>query len=289
MLDIYPGIRVHNVKKELIDKLYQDKEIDTWDNRFNWYENLYVVVKDETGSQSSALAKVVGNKLTLLSVSRDLTVSGINPRNKEQCFAMDALLAKNIQIVVLTGKAGTGKSLLTLAAIMSLYESGDYNKIIICKDMTQIRKREIGYLPGDMDDKFLPHNQGALCNMEYLMGGDETKVQTLIEQYKIRFVPLSIVLGSSWNNSLIWCDEVQNINCREMWALGTRMSEGSKMILTGAQGQVFNDSVKQNNSGLYRFVNHPLVKASSIAASIHLLKNERGEAARLFEAVFGEE
>jgi PhoH-like ATPase len=289
MTDLYSGIRVHDVRRDLIDRLYKNKEIEIWDNRYNWYENLYVVVKDETGSQSSALAKVEGNKLKLLHVDRNLSVSGIKPRNKEQCFALDALLTDSIQIVVLTGKAGTGKSLLTLASIMSLYEAGGYDKIVICKDMTQIRKKEIGYLPGDMDDKFLPHNQGALCNMEYLMGGDEKKVQDLIEQYKIKFVPLSIILGSSWNNSLIWCDEVQNISCREMWALGTRMSEGSKMILTGAFGQVFNDTVKQNNSGLCRFVNHPLVKASPIAASIHLLKNERGEAARLFEAVFGEE
>ena len=95
----YSGVKVITTKREIIDELYREKKIECWDKRYGWYENLYVVVKDETGGQSSALAKVKNGQLILL--QDKLVASGISPRNKEQKMALDALLDDDVKVVTL--------------------------------------------------------------------------------------------------------------------------------------------------------------------------------------------
>lgn len=285
MTDIYPGIRVHNVKKELIDKLYTEKEIEVWDNRYNWYENLYVVVKDETGSQSSALAKVVGNKLKLLAVDRSLSISGITPRNKEQCFAMDALLTDGIQVVVLTGKAGTGKTILTLAAALHAMDQRKYDRIILTRPMSWVGKHALGALPGDIEDKFGPYLENYMCNLQYMMGGNKERVKDLIAQYHMEFLPLQLIRGASWPNSFIIADEVQTLDYHEMTTLGTRVGEGSKIVIMGDMAQR-DEKIAKDKTGIFKFVNHMKAKESPFVASIELIKSERGRVSELFAEVF---
>jgi len=286
MTDLYPGIRVHNVKKELIDKLYSDKEIEVWDNRYNWYENLYVVVKDETGSSSSALAKVKGNKLKLLFVDQNLNISGIKARNKEQCFALDALLDDYIKVIVLTGKAGTGKTILTLAAALHAMDQRKYDRIILTRPMSWVGKHSLGALPGDIEDKFGPYLENYMCNLQYMMGGNKQRVKDLIAQYHMEFLPLQLIRGASWANSFIVADEVQTLDYHEMVTLGTRVGENSKIVIMGDLAQR-DEKITRDKTGIYKFVNSDEAKNSNFVSSIELIKTERGKVAELFAEVFG--
>lgn len=282
MSESYTGVKVLQVKKEIINELYRNGEIEVWDKRYGWYENLYVVVKDESGGSQSALAKVRNGKLVLL--NDGLSASGIEPRNKEQRMALDALLDDSIDVVALTGKAGVGKTLLAMAACLKLLDLKKYKKLVVSKNMVQVDER-LGFLPGNMLEKFMPFNQGVLSNVEFLLKGDKSKVQDLIDQYKIEFLPLSVIRGSSWNDCIVVCDEAQNMNYHETLTLGTRISENSKLILLGDLKQI-DGKLKKKTSGLDYFVNHEEVKASPFVAALELIKSERGHVAELFANIF---
>lgn len=278
----FTGVKVLEVSKEVIDKLYKNKKVQIWDKRHTWNENLYVVVKDETGSSSSALARYNNDYLFLL--EENIQVSGIKPRNKEQRMAINALMDKSIEVVALTGRAGVGKSLVTVAACLELLDKKVYKKLIISKNMVQVDDK-LGFLPGSVLEKYLPFNQGVLCSMEFLLKGDKNKIQDLIDQYKIEFLPLSIIRGSSFNDSLVLVDESQNMNNHETLTLGTRVSENSKLILLGDLKQI-DGKLKKKDSGLYKFINHELTINSSFIACLELIKSERGRVAEHFAKIF---
>ena len=288
MAELYQGIKVLEVSKAIIDELYREKEIEVWDNRYALYENEYLVLKDIAGEQSSALAKVKNKKIVLL--GNGLAASGIKAKNKEQIFALDALLDPKIECVALTGNAGVGKSLLAIAAALELLDKKLYNKLIICKNMTQLgNKQEIGFLPGDLDQKFNIFNQGMLCNIGMLAGGTQ-RGEDLIEQYDIQMLPLAVVRGSSWNaGTIIISDEVQNLDDFEMKTLGTRMGTGSKLILLADFSQIDLKKMKARDTGLWTLVNSEKAKCNPLVASVHLIKCERGILAQLFSDVFEEQ
>lgn len=285
MTDLYSGVRVHSVRKELIDKLYENKEIKIWDNRYNWYENLYVVAKDETGSQSSALAKVKDDRLVLLQVDRNTLISGIKPRNKEQCFALDALLDDTIQVVVLTGKAGTGKTILTLASALHKMDQRKYDRMILTRPMSWVGKHGLGALPGDVEDKFGPYLENYMCNLQYMMNGNKQRIQDTIVQYSMEFLPLQLIRGASWPKAFVVADEVQTLDYHEMVTLGTRVGEGSKVVIMGDMAQR-DEKISRDKTGIHKFVNSDLSKNSEFVASIELIKTERGRVAELFAEVF---
>jgi PhoH-like ATPase len=286
MTDLYTGVRVHSVKPEIINELYNKKEIQILDKRFRWPQNLYLVIKDECGSQQSALGRVKGDKIVLLR-SDNISINGVTPRNKEQRMALDSLLDDSIKVVSLTGRAGSGKTLLSLAVAMHKSENKIYDKIIFCKNTIPVGK-EMGFLPGDLNDKFMPYNQGALCNFEYLLGNKNNLIMDAIEQYRIDFLPTAVIRGSSWHNALIIVDEVQNLDRHEVLTLGTRIAEGSKLVLLGDLAQI-DAKIKKDNTGIFSFVNHQLSMDKSFVSHIHLIKDERSEVSKLFSDVFSEE
>ncbi|NHJ33125.1 MAG: AAA family ATPase [Asgard group archaeon] len=280
---MYSGVKVIDTIKENVDQIFKDRELKIWDNRFNFHENQYVVLKD--GFQASALAKVKGNKLILL--GENISVSGIKPRNKEQQFAFDALLDTNIECVALTGQAGVGKTLLAISSALHLLDKKKYKRIIITKDMTQLGdERELGFLPGDVDQKFTIFNQGTLCNMGLLVS-DKNKVEDLIEQYDIEFLPLAVVKGSSWEETIVIADEVQNLSAFKLKSLGSRMCANSKLILLADYDQI-DLKMKKKDCGLYKFVNDDRSKNEELIANIHLIKCERGRLSKLFVEILGE-
>lgn len=286
MSDLYTGVRVHQVSKELIDEIYKNGEVEIWDNRHNWYENLYVVLKDETGTSSSALGRVRGKKVVLL--EKNLSAGGLSPRNKEQRMSMDALLDDSVKVVVLTGRAGTGKTIMTLAAAIDRMEKKVYDRIILTKPMSQVTRYDLGALPGDVKDKFGPYLDNYLGNLEFMLGGNlngKQKVQAAVEQYHIEFVPLQLIRGCSWHNAFIIADEVQTLDHHEMVTLGTRIAEGSKLVIMGDLAQR-DERIAKDKTGIYKFINSEQAKASSLVASIELIKCERSEVAELFADVF---
>jgi len=286
-MDMFTGVRVHQVSKEIIDFLYKNKEIEIWDNRYNWYQNLYVVLKDETGTSSSALARVKKNKIVLL--DKDIKAGSLCPRNKEQRMAIDALMDDSVKVVVLTGRAGTGKTIMTLAAAINKIESRSYNKIILTKPMSQVTKYDIGALPGDVNDKFKPYLDNYFGNLEFMFGDTgidgKQKAQSILEQYRVEFVPLQLIRGCSWHNAFILADECQTLDHHEMVTLGTRVGEGSKIVIMGDLAQR-DEKISKESTGIYKFINDEKATNSEFVASIELLKSERGEVSALFGDIF---
>ena len=283
----YTGVRVIHTTPSMINDIYSNKSIARHhlDGRIARHlsENEYIVLKFDGGSVQSAITRVVGDSLRL--VNPKLEASGLTPRNKEQIMALDALLDDEIKVVVLTGSAGTGKTLLGLASSMSRFEANIYNRIILTRSMSWVGRHGLGALPGDVNEKFGPYLQNYMSNIEVLLGGRHKNAPDLIQQYRMDFIPLQLIRGASWNKAFIIADEVQVLGYDEMVALGTRVGEGSKLIIMGDLGQR-DENIAREKTGIYKFVNDMKVKQSPIVASIELIKCERSPVASLFADVF---
>jgi PhoH-like ATPase len=279
----YTGVKVLEVERSIIDSLYETKVVPLWAEIKDLSENLYVVCKDITGTSSSALAKVERGELVLLDT--EIVCQGLRPRNKEQSMAMDALLDDNIKVVTLTGRAGTGKTLLTLAAALDAVEKEKYKRIILTRPMSWVGKHGLGALPGDVDEKFRPYLQNYLCNLEFMLGGNPEAIVDLVEQYRIEFIPIQLIRGASWHNAFIIADEVQTLDYHEMITLGTRVAERSKLVIMGDLGQR-DEKIEIEKTGIYKFVNSGPAQRSPLVASLELIKSERSAVSQLFADIF---
>jgi PhoH-like ATPase len=305
MSEAYTGVKVlYETPKDIIDTLYKEGSlaIEEFDGRLKLkeHQNLYLVltdkIVDEDGKElshttASAIARVYGDRIIKIPVTKDSLIGGVRPRNKEQAMALDALTDDRIKAVTLTGPAGTGKTLLTLAAAMHARESNKYDRIILTRPMTQVTKHDLGILPGEVDEKFGPYLQNYMCNMEFLMKGGKDKskngsgVLAWIEHYKMEFIPMQLIRGASWPDTFIIADEVQTLNYHEMLTLGTRVGENSKIVIMGdlAQRDI---RIAKPDTGLWKFSNAEKAKKSQLVAHIELLKCERSDISRLFAEVF---
>jgi PhoH-like ATPase len=283
--DLYSGVKVLEVDKDVIDEFYKSKEIslDNFDQRHVFYPNMYIVLKDADGASNSALGKVKGGKVVLL--PKDLSAGNVRPKNKEQVFAMDALLDDSIKVVVLTGRAGSGKTICTLAAAISKIEQKKYKKLLLTRIMTQVGSHELGILPGDLDDKFNPYLRNYMCNLDVILGARKDNMEDLVERYNAEFLPFQLVRGASFHDCYIIADECQTLNYHDMLTLGTRVSEGSKIIILGDLKQR-DTKIAKDKTGIYKFVNSMEAKESEFVATIELIKSERGPVSTLFANIF---
>jgi len=279
----YTGVEVLEVEQSVINSLYESKVVPMWEEILGLPENTYVVCKDMAGQSSSALAKVEKRELVLLDVN--ISCQGLYPRNKEQRMAMDALLDDEIRVVTLTGRAGTGKTLLTLAAAIDAMDREKYKRIILTRPMSWVGKHGLGALPGDVDEKFRPYLQNYLCNLEFMLGGNPNAVFDLVHQYRIEFIPIQLIRGASWHDAFIIADEVQTLDYHEMVTLGTRVAEGSKLVIMGDLGQR-DEKIEKEKTGIYKFVNSKAAQKSPFVASLELIKSERSPVSQLFADVF---
>ena len=207
-------------------------------------------------------------------------------------MAMDALLDTSIGVVALTGRAGTGKTLLSLAVAIQLMEEKVYDRIIITRPMSQVGKRDLGILPGDISEKFNPYLINYMCNIEQIIKFDKKGHRTrfdntndIFERFNIHIVPLQLIRGASWINTFIIADETQVLDFHEMATLGTRVGEGSKIVILGDLNQR-DEKITKEKTGLYKFINNQQAQESPLVASIELLKSERGKISELFASVF---
>jgi PhoH-like ATPase len=140
-------------------------------------------------------------------------------------------------------------------------------------------------LPGDVDEKFRPYLQNYLCNLEFMLGGKPDAIEDLVQQYRIEFIPIQLIRGASWHDAFVIADEVQPLDYHEMVTLGTRVAEGSKLVIMGDLGQR-DEKIEIEDTGIYKFVNSTGAKKSSIVASLELIKSERSAVSQLFADVF---
>lgn len=278
---MYTGVNHLAIASEIIDNLYKKKKIEiTTLESGEFFENEYVHLTD--GASKSAITISKNGYLYLVTTKEAM---GVRPRNLEQIMAMDALLDDNVRVCVFTGRAGTGKTLISIAAALQKVESKQYKKIILTRPMSQVGKYDLGALPGEVDDKFGPYLQNYMCNFEHLLGDKRTGVEDLINMYNIEFIPMQLIRGASWSNAFIIADEIQTLDYHEMLTLGSRVGENSKLVISGDLGQR-DEKIAKEKTGLYKFVNDGRVKKSRLTSSVHLIKCERSEVANLFSDVF---
>jgi PhoH-like ATPase len=287
--DSYTGVKVLELSRTFIDQLYAQGRIEIPDKRFVWYPNQYVYLKsNDTSDRAGAITRVSANKQELLLIrDKEIHASRIRPKNKEQTMALCGLLDDDIKLCTLTGRAGTGKTLLTIAAALQKMDERKYERIIITRPMSQVGKYELGALPGDVDEKFGPYLENYVSNIQQLGGNNKGTARDIIQMYKMEAMPMQLIRGASWVNAFIIADEVQVCDKHEMLTLGTRVGEGSKLVIMGDLGQRDED-IAREDTGLYHIINSKKMKESPLTSHIQLLKSERSALSELFADTFEE-
>lgn len=276
--DLYTGVAVI---EEMIDLnlLFKERELVLTDQLrtqlIKLYPNMCLVLK--SGKQSG-LVIVKDNKLKL--VDDNIKLSDISPRNKEQRFLMSLLKDKDIDLITISGKAGSGKTLLSLAYAWEQLKSGAVNKIVLCKSLSPVG-REIGFLKGDLLEKVTPWLGAFLDNFQVL-GVPEYEIEELMnpeKRYqarkieKIEVSPITFIQGRSISNAVIIIDEAQNLSREIVKQVLTRPAENTKIILLGDLDQIFEKGVTKESNGFKAVIDAG--KESKFIGHIHLLKSER--------------
>lgn len=246
--------------------------------------NEYALLRTADRHRASALARadVTGTRLRPLRQTTSLW--GIKPRNKEQYYAIDALLDDEIKLVTLLGKAGTGKTLLAVAAAMHLaFKLKHYRGVLVCRPIIPMG-RDLGYLPGDIGQKLDPWMKPITDTVEFLLdaGGDPRgakEADALLRSNAIEIMPLTYIRGRNIANRFVVIDEAQNLTPLEVKTVITRMSVGAKVVLTGDPWQIDNPYVDANSNGFTYLINR--FRNEPIAAHVELRKGERSSLAEL--------
>lgn len=210
-------------------------------------------------------------------------VYGIKPKNAEQAFALNALMNNNVKLVALQGVAGTGKTLLALAS--ALEQSKSYQQIIMARPIVPLSNKEIGFLPGDANDKISPYMEPLFDNLKFIksqFGENERKHKAIIEMEqngKIIISPLAFIRGRSLSNILFIIDEAQNLTPHEIKTIITRAGENTKIIFSGDVNQIDTPYLDEQSNGLAYLIDR--LKGQSLFAHIKLEKGERSELANI--------
>ncbi len=284
--DLYSGQVEHTLPAEALEELRTRQQTALPDGFASLNPNEYLLLRGENGSRVSALARVAidGASLVSLSEPSEGALWGVKPRNKEQYFAMDALLDERIQLVTLMGKAGTGKTLLAIAAAMYLtLKKRQYRGVLICRPIFPLG-RDLGYLPGDIEQKLDPWMKPVVDTVDYLVDvGGAIKGHTdgagLLRSGLLEIQPLTYIRGRSIANRFVVIDEAQNLTPLEVKTVITRMGQDAKIVLTGDPYQIDNPYVDANSNGFAYLVNR--FRDQAIAAHVELRKGERSALAEL--------
>ena len=278
--EIYEGSRVIVNESAGLD-LQRAGSIDPTAYGITLFPNECVLFENQNGDGIAMGRKVAPDKLRLIKKYHPWGISG---RNKEQNFAFDLLMDKNIDLVTFIGKAGTGKSLITLAAAMELVcGRKEYDKFIIYRPIQSVGN-DIGYLPGTMEEKLAPWFQAIMDNMEALLtvkNGDGWKreLETFQRKGLIEMEAITYIRGRSIPNSIIMIDECQNLSKEEVKTILTRAGEGTKIILTGDIEQIDNSSLDATSNGLAYVIEK--FKTSNLAGHVTFIQGERSKLATL--------
>ncbi|WP_054956634.1 PhoH family protein [Paenibacillus dakarensis] len=282
--ELYSGNTTLKVHPSIIDEFYSYRflPIKLLQLSFKLYPNEFVILKDEMGTGKSALLRVSsdGTRLEPLYLSND-PVWGIAARNAQQRMALELLLNDDIPLVTITGKAGTGKTLLALAAgLCKVEDDHKYKKLLIARPVVPMGK-DIGYLPGEKDEKLRPWMQPIYDNLEYLFdtkkSGDIDKI--LMGLGSIQVEALTYIRGRSIPGQFIIVDEAQNLSRHEVKTIVSRAGEGSKVILMGDPEQIDHPYLDAVSNGLTYVVER--FKQEGLSGHITLTKGERSKLAQM--------
>jgi PhoH-like ATPase len=282
--ELYAGFAELEVGADLVDRFYGQGWVD---GREDLLPNQFVNLKDEGNSSHSAIGKFNAEQRRILPIAKvgKEGVWSIHPRNREQVFALDALLDDSIKIVTLVGKAGTGKTLLAIAAgLHKTAEENVYNRLLVSRPVFPMGK-DLGFLPGDIEEKLAPWMQPIFDNVELLLSGHEAEkrhskgYRELMAMGIMEIEPLTYIRGRSIPNQYMIVDEAQNLTPHEIKTIVTRAGEGTKIVLTGDPYQIDNPYVDSSSNGLTYLVER--FKGQVISGHITMMKGERSELAEL--------
>ncbi|MBE9468481.1 MAG: PhoH family protein [Bacteroidetes bacterium] len=208
---------------------------------------------------------------------------GIEPRNAEQTFSLDALARPEIQLVSLTGKAGTGKTLLALASALQQIEK--FEQVLLARPIVPLSNRDLGFLPGDVKDKIGPYMQPLFDNLSVIKhkfksnSKEYLKIEEYLKEEKLVITPLAFIRGRSLSNVFFIVDEAQNLTPHEVKTIITRAGEGTKIIFTGDVQQIDSPYLDEKSNGL-SYLSEKM-RGQKLFAHVNLVKGERSYLAEL--------
>ncbi|OFX24698.1 MAG: phosphate starvation-inducible protein PhoH [Bacteroidetes bacterium GWA2_31_9] len=273
---------ITDLDNELVSNLYQSHEgIAVEEFKFGKEPEAhqYFILKTP---KSSALAHYDPFNKVINRVEK-VSSFGIEPRNAEQTFSLDALLRPEIQLIALTGKAGTGKTLLALAA--ALHQRKQFNQILLARPIVPLANKDLGFLPGDVKDKIGPYMQPLFDNLSVIknkfkmQSSEYAQIDDMIKNEKLVITPLAYIRGRSLSNVFFIVDEAQNLTPHEVKTIITRAGEGTKMIFTGDIQQIDSPYLDSKSNGLSYLTEK--MKGQDIFAHVNLVKGERSYLADL--------
>jgi PhoH-like ATPase len=283
---IYEGFVKILVDDEVInhfylgDDVYIDKDL-CLEQEIKLYYHQFLMLVSSSNEKKTALCRFEEHHKPVKHIKdlKNELIWGVHPRNKEQSFAFDLLFDDDIPLVTLIGQAGSGKTLMAIAAGLEQTlggHDGKYRRIIISRPIQPLGK-DIGYLPGTMEEKMLPWLKPIQDNIRHLMGDDRTMLEAYVEKGKIEVEALTYIRGRSISNTFLIIDEAQNLTAHEVKTIITRVGEGTKVVLTGDIEQIDNVYTNETNNGLTYAVEK--FKPSELAGHITFRKGERSKLA----------
>jgi len=283
--DLYTGMEIlEDFDDDAIQKLYSApyeipaEEVETSTDA-EMVPNKYFIIRN---SNRSVLANLNSEKTSIRKIDKN-PIYGITPRNAEQTFAVNALLNNDIPLVTLTGKAGTGKTLLALAS--ALQSKHYYRQIFIARPIVPLSNKDIGFLPGDVESKIGPYMQPLWDNLKVIQDqySENDKnyiaISNMVKDDKLVIEPLTYIRGRSLQRIYFIVDEAQNLTPHEIKTIITRVGEGTKIVLTGDIYQIDHPYLDSQSNGLSYLIDHFM--GQKLYSHINLEKGERSELAEL--------
>ncbi len=281
--ELFTGYREIAVPSAVIDAFYKKKEHICEGLDLN--PNEFVLLQDETNLKHTALTRAVDDQKLVTLIPQFDAAWQIRSRSKEQRMALELLLDPDVQVVTLVGQAGTGKTLLALAAALELVLLGKrYEKILVSRPIIPLGK-DLGYMPGDKDEKLAHWMQPIMDNLIFLMGSGSNpknreeddslrhKAEKLLKDHVVEMEALTYIRGRSISGQFVIVDEAQNLTPHEVKTIISRAGEGTKMVLTGDPYQIDNPYLDSSSNGLTYTVER--LKGLAVHGHITLRKSER--------------
>jgi len=281
----YSGFTKHLVDEEVIDQFYSGEEIFIEQDKGKFFPNQFVMLVSSSNEKKTALAMFINyNKPLRRVIDHKRGIWEVQPRNKEQTFALNLLLDPAIKIVSMVGQAGCGKTLLAIAAGLqqTIDLSGKseprYKKVLISRPIQPMGK-DLGYLPGTMEDKMSPWIAPIKDNLQFLMNDDKEAMALYFSKGVIEVEAITYIRGRSISNAFIIIDEAQNLTAHELKTIITRVGENTKIVLTGDIEQIDNIYLDSRSNGLTHAFER--LKPYELSGHIRLIKGERSKVATL--------